>query len=135
MLADTSGRKEKGERLQRAREAARPKISQREMAERVGVSESSIQKYEAGAAWNQGTVDLILDVLGLPHDYLDGDRESLAVSQESADTYWWRQLDEDVQGAVLLVSVWLSRYRGELRRQEFARLSAYMIDRDRVNAP
>lgn len=123
---------ERGKRLQAARRESRPLISQAEMGERVGVSEGTIQNYESGKTWDQGTVNLILDVLGKPRDYLDAPMPPTAFSQESTDAFIWRQFSDEVQVAILGVGTWLNKFDGDRLKEERLALIRYMFDRDRV---
>lgn len=121
-------RKRKGAILRRARERMRPRVTQQQLADKVGVHVKTIQNHEAGESWTEGTVDRIMDELGLGPEDLESEPTQLA--NEAADALVWRRFADDTQVMLLVLGAWLSKFPAERRRDEIARLTDYMWQRD-----
>lgn len=119
-----------------ARRRMRLGLTQIQLAAETGVKLRTIQNVEAGDTWRQGTVDKIMERLGMSDDDFDGgshpepDDESRRLGRELADSRVWSVFPDDVQVTLLVVGKWLEHYPPSRRFDEIGRLTDYMRARE-----
>lgn len=130
-MPHTEEQERKGKLIQRRRE--RMGISQEQLATRIGVAPRTVQNVEAGDTWRQGTVDRIMDELGLSDDDLNP-TGATTFSADAVDAEIWARFPDDVQVALLGVGAWLTKHHAFAERRRLAAdLNEWMQERDRTD--